>query len=133
MNSPTDQADPSITAVIDDLEAKRYAAMIDGDVQALNSLLSSDMIYVHSTNVIETKDEAVKMIGEGRANYKSIERSNAVTRLSGDGTAVVSANVKIEVEVDGTPISLDLIQLAVWARAGDGWRLASVQSTPVRK
>lgn len=112
------------------LEDKRYAAMTAQDAATLAQLLHDDLVYTHSSAVIDTKDSYVEGIRSGKFRYSKIERSEEKVRVYGDA-ALVTGRAAIEVAVDGKPKSLRLRYLNVWVKQPSGWKFVAWQSTSI--
>lgn len=109
------------------LEAKRYAAMIAIDEKALTECFADDLIYVHSSGLVDTKASYIAAIKGGKFRYKKCERFEEKVRIYGN-TALVTGRGAFEVDVDGTPRSLKLRYLNVWTDSGAGWKFVGWQS-----
>jgi hypothetical protein len=48
------------------LEEKRFAAMVSGDLGALDALLHQDLVYTHSSAVVDTKASYLEAIRTGK-------------------------------------------------------------------
>ena len=110
------------------LEDRRCAAMTGRDADALAAMLHDDLVYTHSSAVVDDKASYVDAIRSGRTCYHSIKCANQRVRTYGD-TALVTGNADIEVDVNGQHKSLRLCYLDVWARTPQGWRFVAWQST----
>jgi len=112
------------------LEDRRYAAMTAQDAATLAQLLHDDLVYTHSSAVIDTKHSYVEGIRSGKFRYSKIERTGEKVRVYGD-TALVTGRAAIEVAVDGKPKSLRLRYLDVWVNQPGGWKFVAWQSTSI--
>jgi ketosteroid isomerase-like protein len=110
------------------LEEKRCAAMTACDVDALAAMLHDDLVYTHSSGVVDDKASYLGAIRSGKTRYHGIRRAAERVRAYGD-TALVTGNADIEVDVNGQRKSLRLCYLDVWARTPQGWRFVAWQST----
>lgn len=111
------------------LEDRRYAAMLAGDVGVLEQLLDPALRYTHSSGVVDSKQSYIDGVRQKRWEYRSIDRAEETIVLHGDA-ALVFNRFRASIKVSGTPKELDNRMLAVWSRAGGGWRLVAVHSTP---
>jgi ketosteroid isomerase-like protein len=111
------------------LEEQRYAAMLAGDVAALERLLDDALSYTHSNGVVDTKASYITGVRDRVWEYKSISRENERVVLRGDA-ALVYCRLHIELLVRGAPRKVDASVLGVWVRSGAEWRLLAIQSTP---
>ena len=110
------------------LEEARIDAMCSQDAEALESLLSDSMVYVHSTGMVDTKESFLGHVRNGPIQYRSIERREVTGHAAGNGTVVFTGAADAHVEFAGSPIDLRFRFLAVWARHGDSWRFEAWQA-----
>jgi len=109
------------------LEERRYAAMLAADMGALEPLVHEDLIYTHSSGVVDGKASWLESMRSGRTRYKSVKRSDEKVRVHGDA-ALVTGRATLEVEIGGQPKTLQLRYLNVWLKSGGGWKFAAWQS-----
>jgi len=112
------------------LEDKRYAAMIARDEAALAACFSDDLLYVHSSGLVDTKASYIAAIKAGKFRYRKCDRFEEKVRFYGD-TALVTGRAVFEADVEGTPRTLRLRFLDVWARSGADWKFVGWQSCPL--
>lgn len=110
------------------VEEQRYRAMIQADLPALEKLLADDLVYVHSSGSIESKEQFLASIRSGGLKYKKITPEDPRYRIAGN-LAVVTGKSSVEVERDGKPQSFRLRFTAVYEKAAAGWRMVSWQTT----
>ena len=111
-----------------DIHRQRFEAMVRQDFNALERLMSDDVVYVHSDAVVETKQEFIQKIHRGEMRYRAIDAPDPVIRIYGD-TAVITGQGKFSVTRGGADREIDARYTAVYQRAGRTWRLVSWQST----
>ena len=109
------------------LEDKRYAAMTTNDLAALEALFHDEMIYTHSSAVVDTKASYLDALRSGKTRYKTAKRFEEKVRFAGD-TALVTGRAEFEVELNGAPKTLRLRFLNVWTRTPAGWKFIAWQS-----
>ena len=109
------------------LEDKRYAAMTSSDMKTLDDIFHDDLIYTHSTGVVDTKASYLQALQSGKTRYKSAKRMDERVRMLGD-TALVTGTARFEVVVNGTSKSLHLCFLNVWTKTPAGWKFIGWQS-----
>jgi len=110
------------------LEEMRCAAMVARDADALAQMLHDDLVYTHSSAVVDDKGKYLDAIRSGRTRYHSIKRADERVRAYGD-TAFVNGSAEIEVDVNGQHKSLRLLYLDAWTRTPQGWKFVAWQST----
>src|SRR5262245_1908020 len=109
---------------------RRFEAMRRGDWAALDAALADDLTYVHSTARLESKAEHVANLRAGKPHYRGIAPRERKVRVHG-GVGVVSGISEMHVERDGKEQRFTVRYLAVYAKAGDHWRMIAWQSTRV--
>ncbi len=112
------------------LEDQRYKAMIANDIAALEKLLHPELIYTHSSALVDTKASYLEALRSGKTRYKSVERFEEKVRAYGD-TALVTGRAQLQVELGGQPKAIKLRFLIVWTRTPQGWKFVGWQSTPL--
>lgn len=111
------------------LEEKRYAAMSGADWPALEALLHEDLLYTHSSGVVDSKASWLGAMKSGKTRYKSVRCSDQRVRVYGE-VALVTGKAQFEVELNGAPRTLRLLYLNAWARTPAGWKFVAWQSAP---
>jgi Domain of unknown function (DUF4440) len=121
---------PTDAAATDVLEAedRRYRAMLDADLDALDDLCADELSYAHSSGVRDTKAEYLAKVRSGYYVYRRIEHPVERVEVVGE-TAMVVGRMTADLEVDGTPKTIDNLALAVWARIAGRWRLLAYAPT----
>jgi ketosteroid isomerase-like protein len=105
------------------------AAVKANDFAKLESLLSPDLIYTHSTGVIEDKGAYLKALKSGNQKYDEIAHSNLRVKAYGGDSGVVTAKVRMAGKSKGTPFDNQLLMMHVWVKQGGRWQLAAHQTT----
>ena len=109
-------------------EDARFKAQMGGDGAAMKKLFGDDLVYIHSSTVVDTKQSFIESITSGNVKYKSMSRGESKVRTYGP-VAIVSGSAKFEVNVKGENRTLDLLYHAIWAKRGGGAQFISWQAT----
>ena len=112
------------------LEERRYRAMCEADMAALDALLADALVYTHSTAAADSKASYLAGIRAKKWNYRKIERPVEDIQLHGD-CAVVTGQVRIDILVDGAAKVLNSRFTNVWVKGAKGWQMTAWQSTPI--
>ncbi len=112
------------------LEERRYRAMCEADVAALDALLADTLVYTHSTAAADSKASYLAGIRAKKWNYRKIERPVEDIQVHGD-CAVVTGQVRIDILVDGAAKVLNSRFTNVWVKGAKGWQMTAWQSTPI--
>jgi|YelNatPaOPRAMG01_1025707.scaffolds.fasta_scaffold00307_38 ketosteroid isomerase-like protein len=103
-------------------------AVVQRDFATLEKILAADLIYAHSTGVIENKQQYLGKLRSGVQRYDAIEHGALTVRLYGDAAVVHSQVTMRGVNASG-PFNDRLMMLHVWIKQGGAWRLAAHQTT----
>jgi len=122
----------TIESEIHAAEDARYRAMTSRDLAALSALLGDDLVYTHSSAVVDGKTSYLASLASGRVRYLAAQRDGVSIRAYGD-TAVVHGHAQVEAEIDGERRSLDNMFVNVWVRRPDGWQMVHWASTAIPK
>jgi ketosteroid isomerase-like protein len=109
---------------------RRFEAMRRSDWAALDAALADDLTYVHSTARLESKDEHIANLRAGKPHYRGIAPRERRVRVR-EGVGVVNGVSEMHVERDGKEQRFTVRYLAVYAKAGEHWRMIAWQSTRV--
>ena len=112
------------------LEDRRFQAMIDADMAALDQLLADGLVYTHSYGGSDSKASYLAGIRGKKWVYRRIERPKEEIQLHGDA-AVITGQAKIELLSEGKPKTLNSAFTNVWVKGAKGWQMVAWQSTPL--
>ncbi len=118
-------ASPAVEKAIQAAEDQYIQALTHQDDAALRKLLGDDLLYTHSSNKTETKDDLIKVMQTKSLTYKEISFSNPRFRQYGN-TVIVTHNAKIVTEQTG---EANLYVTHVWVKQNGGWQLVQRQAT----
>jgi len=105
------------------------AAVQANDLAALEKIMSPDIVYAHSTGIVETRAQYLAKLKSGDQKYASIEYINFKTFDLG-GAQVVSGVIRMTGATKGVPFDNKLQVLHVWSKAKDGsMQLVAHQTT----
>jgi hypothetical protein len=119
--------DGAVQAVLD-AEERRYRAMLDADLDALDELCADGLSYAHSSGARDTKAEYLEKVRSGYYVYRRIDHPTERVEVVGD-TAIVVGRMTADLTVAGTAKTIDNLALAVWVRTAAGWRLLAYAPT----
>ena len=111
------------------LEEERFAAMIARDFPRLQLLVHDELMYTHSSGVVDGKATWLDSMKSGRVKYKKAQCTERKVRMYGD-TALITGRAQIEAEIGGQPKTLKLLFLNAWTKTPQGWKFVAWQSTP---
>ena len=112
------------------LEDERFAAMTARDFARLQLLVHDELMYTHSSGVVDGKNTWLDSMKSGRVKYKKAACTERKVRLYGD-TALITGRAHIEAEIGGQAKTLKLLFLNAWTKTPQGWKFVAWQSTPL--
>lgn len=101
------------------------------DVKALEKIVADDLIYAHSTGIIDTKQTYLAKIGEGRQVYTKVEHQKIETRLHGS-SAITHCIMRMMGTNPAGPFDDKVMMMHVWVKKGAHWVLAAHQTTRIK-
>ncbi|MBI0327254.1 nuclear transport factor 2 family protein [Burkholderia plantarii] len=105
------------------LERDRFRAMVEGDGEALDALLSDSAYYVHTNGKRESKQQLIDAIVAGRRRYRQIEVQTQDVMPIGGEACVVTGRVIVELEANNGGIVFPVAYTALQAQEQGRWRL----------
>ena len=102
--------------------------MQDADLTTLDELFADELSYAHSSGARDTKSQYVEKVRSGYYVYRRIDHPVERVEVVGD-TAIVVGRMTADLEVQGTPKTIDNLALAVWTRASGQWQLLAYAPT----
>lgn len=115
-------------------EAQRAQAMREGDVAALQALLSDELVYVHSSAASDSKSSYLAKLHSGAMRYLALQLQDLQAVQAGDAV-VVTGRMQAEVLKDGQVKPVRSVFMTVWAAETDAqgttvWTMRAHQGTP---
>ncbi|CAG4891106.1 nuclear transport factor 2 family protein [Paraburkholderia saeva] len=111
------------------LERDRFRAMVDGNGELLDALLSDNVIYVHTNGKRESKQQFIDAIMAGRRRYRQIEIQSQDVLAVGHETCVVTGRALIEMEANNGALLFPIAYTAIQTQESGRWRLIAWQAT----
>ncbi|WP_427918779.1 nuclear transport factor 2 family protein [Streptomyces sp. cg40] len=121
-----------LSAIVGELSRALRTAIVQGDADALDGLLTHDFVWIHANAEVDSKQSLVGSARAGALRHIEFEASDETARRYGD-VLVHNGVASVQVQVDA-----DLMRLAnrfsiVWTLEDDGaWRITNWQSTSMR-
>ncbi|MGZ4604299.1 MAG: nuclear transport factor 2 family protein [Kineosporiaceae bacterium] len=109
-------------------EDRRYRAVIEGDLAALEEMLADELSYTHSNGSVDTKDSYLEKLRTRYYVYDRVDHPVDRVAVVGD-CAIVVGRMVADIHVQGTPKHLDNLVLVVWTRARGDWQLLGFAPT----
>ncbi len=112
------------------LEKDRFKAMIRKDSLFLSSVLSEELLYIHSNGVQDSKATLIKNIRSGNVEYHSIDLQQADIRTNNQ-TAWIHGVAKMKVRMGNAVNLTEMVvrYLDIYQRENGMWKLVAWQSS----
>jgi ketosteroid isomerase-like protein len=116
---------------IKDSEKAWAAAVVAKDFSTLDRMLTPDLIYAHSTGVIDDKTTYLAKMRAGKQVYAGIEHKSTTVRMHGD-SAVAHSQIRMHgTNADG-PFDDRVMAMHLWVKSDGKWLLAAHQTTKLK-
>ncbi len=125
------ETNDSLSAEVLAAETARTAALVRGDVAALEKILADDLTYVHASGKVDTKASMLEAIRSGQVHYISWQSKSMHVRALRD-TAVLNGEYLVRVtdrRVQPDPFDINIFVLSVYAKRSGYWQQIAWQST----
>lgn len=106
----------------------RNAAMVAGDVPALERCLSEQLSYTHSSGFRDGKASYLASLRAGKVRYHSVRREETTVEPLGETAALMHGRLILAVSIDGQEKTVDSLFSSVWVLHEGGWQLRALSS-----
>ena len=105
-----------------ELERRRCAALMAGDIAALGELVSDDLVHIHGNGAADDRAGYLKGVAD-KYRFHDVRRGDLTVRAYGDW-AVVTGRLTQTIVVVGSEErhAIEAMTTQTWVRDGDGWR-----------
>lgn len=111
-------------------EDARYAAQTGDDFAAMEKLIGADLVYIHSSAVVDNKASYIDSMRSGNVKYRNMQRSDVTVRTYGC-LAIISGLANFDVTVKGQDLSVEIRFHSIWASRDKGLQFISWEATRV--
>ena len=126
----TSTAAPRVDALaqVVGLEQQRRGAMVAGDTHTLSGIIAEDATYVHSTGIMQTRDELFRLLENKTIRYLKFDVEKTSYRVYGN-TVVGTGVQRVEVVSGGKSLVLHSRYTVVYTMRDGTEKLVAYQST----
>lgn len=111
-------------------EDARYAAQTGRDFAALQQLIGEDLVYIHSSAIVDNKASYIETQRAGTVIYRTMKRSDVSVRTYGC-LAIITGLGNFDVTNKGQDISVELRFHSIWAKRAGAIQFISWEATRV--
>ena len=109
-------------------EDARYAAQMNNDFAAMDRLIADDLVYIHSSSLVDNKKTYIESMRTGAVKYRVMRRSDVTVRTFGC-VATLTGMGNFDVTVNDKEMTVDLRFHAIWAKRDGKVQFISWQAT----
>jgi hypothetical protein len=111
-------------------EDARYAAQTTNDFAAMGRLFGDDLVYIHSSGVVDDKASFLELMRSGTTRYRAIKRRDVKVRTYGC-LAIITGTADVDLTARGQDQTLQLRFLSAWVKRPAGIQFVSWNSTRI--
>ena len=111
-------------------EDARYAAQTSRDFAALQQLIGDDLVYIHSSAIVDDKAAYIESQRAGTVIYRTMKRSDVIVRTYGC-LAIITGQGNFDVTLKGQDISVEIRFHSIWAKRAGAIQFVSWEATRV--
>jgi ketosteroid isomerase-like protein len=123
-------AGPTLEEQIKKMEKDRAAAVVKGDVAALEGTTADDYLFVNAYGQVSDKAATLNGIKSGNIKLTANEISDLKVRIYGD-TAVVTGKASTKGTIGGREVKGPMMFTRVYVKKGGKWQSVAFQQTPI--
>ncbi|MBI3528940.1 MAG: nuclear transport factor 2 family protein [Betaproteobacteria bacterium] len=109
-------------------EDARYAAQMGDDFGAMQKLYGDDLVYIHSSAIVDNKATYIDSMKSGTVKYRNMQRSDVTVRTYGC-VAIISGLGNFDVTVKGQDVAVEIRFHSIWAKRDKGLQFISWEAT----
>jgi len=109
-------------AKVAEVVEKLRLAMVSGNKADLESVLSEELTYGHSSGKIQSKEEFVRAISTKESDFVTIQLLDQQVKVTGD-IAIVNHTLTANTNDGGKPGTVRLGIVLVWKKMKGEWKL----------
>lgn len=109
-------------------EDARYEAQMGDDFAAMAKLFGEDLVYIHSSAVVDNKASYIDSMHSGNVKYRKMQRSDVTVRTYGC-LALITGLANFDVTVKGKELSVEIRFHSIWANRDKGPQFISWEAT----
>jgi hypothetical protein len=111
-------------------EDARYAAQTREDFGAMDRLFGDDLVYIHSSTVVDSKASYIELMRSGEVHYRVMKRDDVTVRTYGC-IAILTGHANYDVTVKGKDLAVELRFHSIWAKRDGALKFVSWEATRV--
>ncbi len=98
------------------------------DYPALEKMLAEELVYTHSSGLIDTKKQYIDNLKTGAQKYNQVDHVDPKVQVHGS-TAVLTTGLKMDTTTKGVNQKAMFRLIHVWVKKGGTWQMVAHQTT----
>lgn len=98
------------------------------DYPVLEKLLAEELVYTHSSGLVDTKKQYIDNLKSGAQKYNQVEHVDPKVQVHGS-TAVLTTGLKMDTTTKGVNQKATFRLIHVWVKKGGTWQMVAHQTT----
>jgi hypothetical protein len=111
-------------------EMERYDAQQQDDFNAMDRLIGGDLVYIHSSSLVDDKASYIESMRSGNVKYKEMRLLDHKVRIY-DCLAIMTGTASFDVNVKGADLTVNLRFTEAWAKRYGRLEFVSWQATRI--
>jgi hypothetical protein len=111
-------------------EMQRYQAQMDDDFAAMDRLIGADLVYIHSSSVVDDKRAYIDSMRSGDVKYHRMRMLDSKVRIF-HCLALMTGTASFDVTVKGQDLTVDLRFTEAWVKREGKLEFVSWQATRI--
>lgn len=112
-------------------EQARADAFAGGDAESLGKLLADELVFVHASGKVDSKQSYLEFVRSGAASYQGVDNSDMSVQIF-DHVAVVNGIVSAKVMHEGVLKSPRNHFISTWVKRNGAAQLVAWQHTSAK-
>ena len=125
---PVSADSKNVELEIQQMESRRFQAMVKVDTHELNRILADDLTYTHSNGEVDSKAQLIASLNSGERKYESIQPEDVKVRVYKEA-AVITGRASMKTKSKGKDYSFQIRFIDVYVKKGKSWQMVAWQST----
>ncbi len=117
-----------VIKTIKEIETARIEATINADAAALEKIMDDELVWIHATGRIDSKESWLQKVKSGTVKYIKMESSDTRYRVYGDAVVVTGRGVTAFINKDGEKSS-NICYTTIYVKHNNSWKNVSMQVT----
>jgi hypothetical protein len=115
---------------VEEANKKLTALLIDPDQKGFDQILSPDLVYVHSSGIVDTKASLIESLVSAKSDFVTIDISDQKVQIK-KNIAIITQKLTGTTNNGGTAGKLSLYVMLVWVKEKGQWLLKARHATKV--